>query len=69
MFLQSIDVHHILLEIIDVSTRIELNKLRKSVLTLALTPENNLEQLNNTSLTIDNILINVKVSPTVSLEK
>ena len=29
MFPQSIELHHILLEIIDVSTRVELNKLEK----------------------------------------
>ena len=69
MFPQSIELHHILLEIIDISTRIEFNKIRKALLSLALTPESNIEQWNNASLTIDNILINVKKSPTVSPEK
>ena len=63
LFPQSIDLHHILLEIIDISNQVELNKSRKSVLTLALTPENNAEQWNNASLTIDNILFNVKKKP------
>ena len=58
LFPHSIDHHHILLEIIDINNRVELNKLRKSVLTLALTPESNVKQWNNASLTIDNIFIN-----------
>ena len=44
MFLLVVDLHHILLELIDVSKRIELNKLRKSILSFALTPESNTEQ-------------------------
>ena len=69
MFLLVVDLHHILLEIIDVSNRIELNKLRKRVLILVLTPESNIKQLNNASLTTDNILINVKKNPDVRPEK
>ena len=69
IFAMVVDLHHILLEIIDVSSRIELNKLRKSVLSFALTPASNIEQWNNASLTIDNILINVKKNPDISPEK
>ena len=57
MFPQIIELHRILLEIIAVSTRIELNKLRKSVLALVLTPESNIEQWNNAGLTILNIQV------------
>ena len=51
MFPQSIELHHILLKIIDVNTRIELNKNRKTLLSLVLTPESKAEQWNNPSVT------------------
>ena len=43
MFPQCVDLHRILLEIIDISSRIELNKLSNSVLSLALTVESSIE--------------------------
>ena len=66
VFPQSIELHRILLEIIGVSTQVELNKLRKSALIFVLIPEGNIEQWNNALLTIDNIFINVKKTPNVS---
>ena len=39
------------------------------MLTLALTPESNIEQWNNASLTIDDILINVKKKPNINTEQ
>ena len=69
MFPQSIALPHTLLEIIDVSSRIEHNIIRKALISHALLPESDIQQWANASLTINNILINVKKSPNVSLEK
>ena len=69
MFQVCIDLHHILLKIIDISTSIEFNKMRKVLISLALQPESDIQQWANASLTINNILINVKKSPNVSPEK
>ena len=69
MFQVCMDLHHTLLEIINISTRIELNKMRKAYLSHALEPESNIQQWANASLTINSIPINVKKSPNVSPEK
>ena len=65
MFPQSMDLHHILLEIIDISNQKELNMLKISLGDLALKSEAGTEKWNITLLAVTNIFTEINIKPTL----